>query len=71
MYLPGLQQHLPVQPQVATRHFVLAAEGERDLFICYSKMLKTEKSKPVYVAHLFQQVPGFLCEVRWKAELAF
>lgn len=81
MNLPGPQQHLLVQPRVVTRHFVSAAETQRfqTLLYCDAPTLfhwgvnwrHMVQRKRFHSAHLFQEVPGFLCEVRWKAEFAF
>lgn len=49
-----------------------------DSFFCLSKCFCWDVTTreaggrgKVFTAHLFQEVPGFLCEVRWKAEFAF
>ncbi len=46
-------------------------------FFRHSKYFSKDKTtrmaggrRTVFTAHLFQEVPGFLCEVRWKAEFA-
>lgn len=50
-----------------------------DSFFCHSKCFSRHDTtseawgcrETAFTAHLFQEVPGFLSEVRWKAEFAF
>lgn len=78
MHLPGPQLRPQVQPLVAVRRCVSAAERQKFFFNGLSKCVsweityrKSRGSVRARTAHLFQEVPGFLREVRWKAEFTF